>query len=92
MDDVLEVQVCCNTYGLLHGAMDVIDQIETLNDIVDEVNLDKPIEVVPVKSLEGCDVEENCPVAKVEDEIITKATSQSVMAAILERIGGNSIL
>lgn len=88
MEDALKVEVCCNTYGMLRGAMDIIDQIETLNDIVDELHLDRPIEVVPVGSLEGSEIEDNCPVAKVGDTVILNATSQNVMEKILDQTGG----
>lgn len=89
MEDALVIEVCCNTYGLLRGAMDIIDQIETLNDIVDDLNLDRPIEVIPVKELEGSDNEDNCPVAKVGDKLVQNATSQNVMELILSMTGGD---
>lgn len=88
MDDVLTIEICCNTQGMLRGAMDIIDQIETLNDIVDDLNLTKSIKVVPVKALEGSDVDDNCPVAKVGDVLIQHATSESVMESILDQTGG----
>ncbi len=88
MEDALVVEVCCNTYGMVRGCMDLIDQIETLNDIVDELNLERPIEVVPVQSLEGADIEENNPVAKVGEVVITNATPAGVMEIILNETGG----
>lgn len=88
MDEFVKVEVCVNTNGMIRGAMDIIDQIETLNDIVDDLHLEKGVEVIPVRHLEGSDIEDNNPVAMVDDVLILKATPEKVMEVILDKTGG----
>lgn len=86
--ETLKVQVCVNTPCMIRGAMDIIDQIETLNDIVDDLQLSKSIEIIPVKELQGSDDPANCPVVEVGDKLICNASAENVMEVILDETEG----
>jgi hypothetical protein len=73
---------------MLKGAMDIMDQIESLNDIVGDLHLTRGIDVEAVPSLEGSEDSDKCPVVKVGDLLIQKASTESVMSVILDATEG----
>lgn len=84
----LEVKICMNTKCMMLGAMDIMDQIETLNDIVDDLHLRRGIEVEAVSSLPGATDSALCPVVQVGEQLIQNASTESVMSVILDQTEG----
>ncbi len=86
--EALTVKICMNTPSMIRGAMDIMDQIETLNDVVNDLHLSRPIDVLAVKALQGSEFKGNCPVVQVGDTLIYNATTERVMEVILDQTEG----
>ncbi len=84
----LEVKICVNTKCMMLGAMDIMDQIETLNDVVDDLNLNRGIEIEAVAELGDSDNSDKCPVVQVGSVMIENASTENVMSAILDQTEG----
>jgi len=84
----MRVKVCMGTNCTLLGAMNILDSIEDLKDIIEENNEEyneDELHVEAVKCLNYCkETKENiAPVVVIDDEVILNATSQEVMEKIV---------
>lgn len=80
------VEVCSGSECVMMGAMDIMESIEGLNQLKHQLRLKAPIRVVPVKCI-GCCKEGNfSPVVRINGEVITRATSETIMAKIITLI------
>ena len=84
----LEVKICMNTQCMMKGAMDIMDQIESLNDIVGDRNLTRGINIEAVPELEGSSDPDMCPVVQIGDLVVKQATTENVMSVILDATEG----
>lgn len=87
----MKVKVCMGSNCTLRGAMNILDQIEELKNIVDQDSdnyTDEKLEFEAVRCLDYCKkVNENVsPVVIIDEEIMLNATSQTVMEKIMKRI------
>lgn len=87
----MKIKVCVGSNCTLLGAMNILDSIEDLKDIISENPedySDEALDVEAVKCLGCCKESEKevAPVVVIDEEIINKATSQAVMGKILDRI------
>lgn len=65
------------------GAMDIMESIEGLKNLKQQLRLKAQIEVKPCKCMGDCKNGNLAPIVKINDEIITRATSEAVMAKII---------
>lgn len=87
----MKVKVCVGSNCTLLGAMNILDQIEDLKDIISEEPesyQDVALDVEAVKCLGFCKgtEEDIAPVVVIDDEAIFNATSQVVMEKILDKV------
>lgn len=87
----MKVQVCVGSNCMLLGAMNILDQIEDLKDIIndDPDNYsDEEIVVEPVSCLLYCKNtnESIAPVVVIDGEEMFNATSQNVMEKIVTKL------
>lgn len=83
----LRVQVCVCTECVMKGAMDIIESIESLNDVKDTLGMERGIVIEHVSKLPK--VPHACPAVMVGEVLIENATTQTVMAEILNATGSN---
>lgn len=87
----MKVKVCVGSNCTLLGSMGILDQIEDLRDIIDNDSdnyRDEELEVEAIKCLGFCknsDVKV-APVVVIDGEPMFKATSQTVMEKIVNKI------
>lgn len=87
----MKVKVCVGSNCTLLGSMGILDQIEDLKDIIDNDSdnyRDEELEVEAIKCLGFCknsDVKV-APVVVIDGEPMFKATSQTVMEKIVNKI------
>ncbi len=86
----MKVKVCMGLNCTMLGAMNLLDQIEDLKDIIDGDDAkynDEEIEIVAVKCLNYCKKTDNniAPVVVIDDEVIFNATGQIVMEKIMDK-------
>lgn len=87
----MKIKVCVGSNCTLLGAMNILDSIEDLKDIISENPenySDEALDVEAVKCIGFCKESEKevAPVVIIDEVILTKATSQVVMEKILDRI------
>lgn len=87
----MKVKVCVGSNCTLLGAMNMLDQIEDLKDIISEDPenySDEVLEVEAVKCLGYCKetTDDVAPVVVIDDESILNATSQVVMEKIMNKM------
>jgi NADH:ubiquinone oxidoreductase subunit E len=88
---MMKIKVCVGSNCTLLGAMNILDSIEDLKDIISENPenySDEALDVEAVKCIGFCKESEKevAPVVIIDEVILTKATSQVVMEKILDRI------
>lgn len=80
----MKVTVCMGSQCVMMGSMNIMSQLEELKSSVPELNL----EIEMVKCLGQCKGDDSkAPIVKVDDKIFTEATSQDIMAHIMEKAG-----
>lgn len=77
------VQVCAGTHCTMMGAMDIMDAIASLKELNHPALLNQAVKVEAVPCLDNCKQDAMGPVVKVAGQLIERADSESVMAAIL---------
>ena len=87
----MKVKVCMGSSCTLLGAMNILDNVEGLKDLIDvdiEKYSEEELEIVAVKCLNYCKntTENICPVVVIDDGVIFNATSQIVMEKIMEKM------
>lgn len=87
----MKVKVCVGSNCTLLGAMNILDQIEDLKDIIieePESYQEENLDVEAVKCIGFCkESDENiAPVVVIDDEAIFNASSQVVMEKILDKL------
>ncbi len=87
----MKVKVCVGSNCTMLGAMDILDRIEDLKDIIGEdpeSYNDEELEIEELKCLGYCKVtdEKVAPVTVIEDDVMFCATSQAVMEKIVEKM------
>lgn len=86
----MKVKVCMGSNCTLLGAMNILDQVEDLKDLISENEdyRDDELDIDVVKCLGYCKGESRniSPVVVVDDEVICNATSQIVMEKIMKKL------
>jgi NADH:ubiquinone oxidoreductase subunit E len=87
----MKVKVCMGSNCTLLGAMSLLDQIESLREIIDENDKeyrDEELEIESIKCLGYCkDTDADiAPVVIVDDDVIFNATGQIVMEKIMDKM------
>ena len=87
----MKVKVCVGSNCTLLGAMNILDQIEDLKEIISEEPEsynEESLDVEAVKCIGFCkESDENiAPVVVIDDEAIFNASSQVVMEKILDKL------
>ncbi|TJX67674.1 (2Fe-2S) ferredoxin domain-containing protein [Soehngenia saccharolytica] len=87
----MKVKVCMGSNCTLLGAMSLLDQIESLREIIDENEKeyrDEELEIESIKCLGYCkDTDADiAPVVIVDDDVIFNATGQIVMEKIMDKM------
>jgi len=80
----LEINVCVCSACVMQGAMDIIDSIESLNDIKDITNIDCELVINPVKCIGLPNHGKQSPVVQIGDTVITNANMETVMSYIMK--------
>jgi len=87
----MKIKVCVGSNCTLLGSMGILDQIDDLKEIISEDASnynDEELEIEAIKCLGYCKEtnEKVAPVVVIDDEIMFKATSQSVMEKIVNKM------
>lgn len=87
----MKVKVCVGSNCTLLGAMNILDQLEDLKDIIEEspeYYSDEILEVEAIKCIGICKhtSEEVAPIVIIDDEIIVQASGQVVMEKIIDKM------
>ena len=88
----MKVKVCMGTRCMLVGAMNIWEQLESLQDMMEEEPWrfgDEELELEAIGCNNFCRASEErvIPVVYIEDELIERATSQVVMAKVMHQLG-----
>lgn len=87
----MKVKVCVGSNCTLLGAMNILDQIEDLKEIISESPenyQNEPLDVEAVKCIGICKetTEPVAPVVVIDGETMTQASGQVVMEKILDKL------
>jgi NADH:ubiquinone oxidoreductase subunit E len=86
----MKVKVCMGSNCTLLGAMNLLDQIESLRELIAENKeyKDEELEIESIKCLGYCKEtdEDIAPVVIVDEDVIFKATGQIVMGKIMDKM------
>lgn len=87
----MKVKICMGSNCTLLGAMNLLDQIESLREIIDENEneyKEEELEIESIKCLGYCkEVDSDiAPVVIVEEDVIFNATGQIVMEKIMDKM------
>ncbi|TFZ39152.1 (2Fe-2S) ferredoxin domain-containing protein [Soehngenia longivitae] len=86
----MKVKVCMGSNCTLLGAMNLLDQIESLRELIEENKeyKDEELEIESIKCLGYCKEtdEDISPVVIVDEDVIFKATGQIVMEKIMDKM------
>ncbi|MBC7087923.1 MAG: NAD(P)H-dependent oxidoreductase subunit E [Tissierellales bacterium] len=86
----MKVKVCMGSNCTLLGAMNLLDQIESLRELIEENKeyKDEELEIESIKCLGYCKEtdEDIAPVVIVDEDVIFKATGQIVMEKIMDKM------
>ena len=80
------IEVCSGSECVMMGAMDIIESIEGLGQLKRQLHVKIPVQVVPTKCMGYCKQGSFSPVVRVNGEVITNATSETIMAKIMSLI------
>lgn len=79
----LKVEVCVCTECIMKGAMDIIESIESLNDVKDVLDLTRGIFIETVHCIGEAKHGMKSPIVNVGGVMIEKANTETVMSQIL---------
>lgn len=82
----LVVKVCVCTQCVMNGAMEIVESIESLQELRTQLRLGTSIEVDAHQCLCNHETGDVSPLVIVNGERIEKATSESVMSKIISKI------
>lgn len=86
----MKVKVCMGSNCTLLGAMNLLDQIESLRELIEENKeyKNEELEIESIKCLGYCKEtdEDIAPVVIVDEDVIFKATGQIVMEKIMDKM------
>ncbi|HPP31183.1 MAG TPA: NAD(P)H-dependent oxidoreductase subunit E [Soehngenia sp.] len=87
----MKVKVCMGSNCTLLGAMNLLDQIESLRELIEENSLeykDEELEIESIKCLGYCKTTDAniAPVVIVDEDVIFNATGQIVMEKIMDKM------
>lgn len=75
----MKVKVCMGSNCVMMGNMSILSQLEGLQESIQDLEF----EIETVKCLGVCKQDDQaCPVVQIDEEIVTRATSQEVMERI----------
>ncbi len=78
----VKVQICFGTHCTMMGAMDIY---ESVNQLREEL-IDRQIDIQIVKCFGDCKSNLDAPVVLIDEKKITGATSEKVMAEIMNGV------
>lgn len=82
---MIKVEICSGSKCMMAGASAMYDVVESLVDDLKEQGYEAEIDLGFSKCMQFCRQDSNLtPVVKINDEVITKATTQGVMEKIME--------
>ena len=79
----LNVEVCVCTECVMKGAMDLIESIESLKKLKVQLRFNTQIQIEMNKCLGEAKHGLQSPLVKINDELVEKADSETVMAKII---------
>lgn len=79
------VEVCSGTHCVMLGAMNIIDAVQSLDEIRHGLDQCCEVEVRPVPCMDLCRDGSQGPFVRVDGLLIKGGESDSVMAAIMDR-------
>lgn len=84
---MIKVEICSGSQCMMAGASTMYDVLENLSEDLKEQGYEVDIHVEFSKCMQYCRQDKKLsPVVKINDEIITKATTQGVMERIVEMV------
>jgi NADH:ubiquinone oxidoreductase subunit E len=89
--DALRIEVCVCSACVMKGAMDIIDSIESLNEVRDIVHLDRELIIETVGCLGLPNHGKESPIVRVGETVIKNANMETVMACITA-YSGNEVM
>ncbi len=78
------VEVCAGTHCTMMGAMNIMDAVASLHEIRQQMEPCCDVEVRPVKCMKLCKQGAHGPMVRVSGELIERAETDAVMAAIMQ--------
>ncbi|MDO4710351.1 MAG: (2Fe-2S) ferredoxin domain-containing protein [Peptostreptococcaceae bacterium] len=82
---MINVEICSGSKCMMAGASTMFDVIESLVDDLKEQGYEAEVNLGFSKCMQYCRQDPNLtPVVKINDEVVTKATTQGVMEMIVE--------
>jgi len=85
----MKVKICMGSNCVLLGAMNILDQVEDLKNLIiqDDNYNDDEFDIEVVKCLGYCksDKDNISPVVVIDDEVVFNATGQIVMEKIMKK-------
>ncbi len=86
---MINVEICSGSQCMMAGASSMYDVLEQLADDLKAQGYDVEVNLGFSKCMQYCKQDNKMsPVVKVNDEVITRATSQEVMEKIVELAKG----
>ena len=87
----MKVKVCMGSKCMLFGAMNIWEQLESLEEMREEEPwrfTDEPLEIEAIRCDGSCKetAERIVPVVFIEDEVMHRATSQMVMEKVMDQL------
>ena len=80
----LQVQVCACTKCIMMGAMEIMENIESLKKLKVQLRLQTQIDLIMDKKICGDLSDDAAPVVIINDEVIEQATPEIVMEKIVK--------
>lgn len=87
----MKIKICMGSKCMLFGAMNILEQLESLQELREESpNLfteeELEVEKIPCTGLCKQTEDKISPVVFIEDEVLYRATSQEVMESVMSKL------
>ena len=79
------VEVCVGTHCVLMGSMNLMDAVQSLEEIRQGLENACTVEVRPIPCMDLCRDGDHGPFVRVDGQLVAGGESEQVMAAIMDR-------
>lgn len=83
----IKVEVCVCTGCVMNGATEILEAIESLQELkeqmIPDVNEESSFEIITSKCLDGKQHHEQSPLLYIDGEIFSRANSETVMSHLI---------